>query len=111
MAAGLWGPVWAGHHVQFHVGNMAVVAVIQNLNAKDGRLGHLLRCLYFYVAFYCFNFSAAHIPGVQNTAADALSRGNSSRFHSLFPQVQECVIPPDLASLLLQQPPDWNSHT
>ena len=110
MAAGLWGPVWAGHHVQFHTDNMAVVAVIQNLNAKDTRLGHLLRCLYFYAAYYCFNFSAAHIPGIQNTAADALSRGDLSRFHSLFPQVREHTVPPELVSPLLQPAPDWNSH-
>ena len=37
-AAALWGPAWTGCHVQFHVDNMAVVAVIQK------RLSQLESC-------------------------------------------------------------------
>ena len=110
MAAGLWGPVWEGHHVQFHIDNMAVLVVIQNLNARDNHLGHLLHCLHSYATYYCFNLSAAHIPGIQNTAADALSHGDLFHFHSLFPQVWEHTVPPELLSPLLQPAADWSSH-
>ena len=34
--------------------------------AKDTRMIHLLRTLFFYVAIYKFHFSAEHIPGIRN---------------------------------------------
>ena len=37
-----------------------------------------------YAAFYQFSYSAHHLPGVSNVAADALSRGNMSLFFSFF---------------------------
>ena len=90
---------------------MAVVAIVNNLNARDRILGHLLRCLYFYAAHFQFVFSAMHIPGIQNIAADALSRGNLSLFRSLFPQAPEWVVPFPPVNPFLQQPPDWNPPT
>ena len=110
-AAACWGPIWSGHHVRFNVDNMAVVQVVHNLNAASPQLCQLLRCLHLYSAYYNFTFSAAHIPGTNNTAADALSRGNISLFHSLFPQVPQFLIPPALLDLFLMQTPDWNSAT
>ena len=89
LAAVLWGPTWAGCQVLFHVDNMAVVSVVQRLHARDPLLSHFLRCLFLYAAMFQFKFSATHIPGVNNTAADALSRGNFSLFHSIFPQVPQ----------------------
>ena len=111
LAAVLWGPLWRGQHILFHIDNMAVVQVVRNLNASDCCLGQLLRCLYFYAAHFQFSFSAAHIPGVQNTAADALSHGDLPHFYSLFPQVPRHTIPPTLVNLFLAQTPDWNSTT
>lgn len=108
LAAVMWGPTWKGRHVLFHVDNMAVVSVVQNLNARDPLLCHFLRCLYLYAAFFQFTFSATHIPGTNNTAADALSRGNFELFHSLVPQVLHQPIPHILNSLFLLQTPDWN---
>ena len=110
-AAACWGPIWSGHHVRFNVDNMAIVQVVRNLNATSPQLCQLLRCLHFYSAYYNFTFSAAHIPGINNTAADDLSCGNISLFHSLFPQVPQFLIPPVLLDLFLMQTPDWNSAT
>ena len=109
LAAAIWGHSWAGKHVKFHVDNIAVVAVVQKLNARDLLLCHLLRCLYFYAAYFRFRFSATHIPGAENTAADALSRANLSLFHSLFPQVLPATVPLQTLALFLNRPPDWNS--
>ena len=39
--------------------------------------------LYFYSAHFQFTFSATHIPGMQNIAADALSRHNLTLSHFL----------------------------
>ena len=55
----------------FHSGNMAVVAVLTSKTAKSPLLAHFLRCFSF---FYSFHFSAKHVPGILNTAADALPR-------------------------------------
>ena len=109
LAVVLWGPHWAGKHVLFHTDNLAMVQVVQALNAADPLLCSLLRCLYFYSAHYQFTFTAEHIPGVKNVAADALSRNNLPLFRSLFLQVPRHTIPHRLVELFLLQMPDWNS--
>ena len=109
LSAVMWGPFWKGQHVLFHIDNMAVVQVVEKLSAYDPRLCHMLRCLYFYSAHFQFTFSATHIPGVQNIAADALSRHNLTLFRTLYPQLQQHTVPPSLVNLYLGQPPDWNS--
>ena len=37
---------------------------------------HLLRCLWFFVAYFDITISATHLPGVTNVTADHLSRNN-----------------------------------
>ena len=111
LAAVVWGPQWAGRHFLFHTDNLAVVQVVRNLNAADPLLCNLLQCLHFYSAHYQFMFTAAHIPGVKNVAADALSCNNLHLFYSLFPQVPRHTIPHSLVELFLLQDPDWNSGT
>ena len=82
VVAALWGSSWAGHHVCFHSDNMAVVTILNKHTAKDHLLNNLLRCLFFYAAFYKFHYSATHIPGTLNAAADALSCNNVYTFFS-----------------------------
>ena len=108
LAAILWGSHWAGRHILFHTDNLAVVKVVRNLNAVDPLLCNLLRCMY-YSAHDHFMFTAAHIPGIKNVVADALSRNNLTLFHSLFPQVPRHTIPHSLVELFLLQIPDCNS--
>ena len=43
----------------------------------------LLRTLFFMSAHFKFTLRAKHIPGSQNSAADAISRGDASLFYSL----------------------------
>ena len=78
----VWGRGWCQHQVTFHSDNAAVVSVIQRRSAKDPLLLHLLRCLYFYAAYYQFSYCACHVPGVDNVTADALSRNNVTFFFS-----------------------------
>ena len=108
-AAALWGRLWAGAHVCFHVDNLAVVSILNKRSARDPLLSHLLRCLFFFSAFYKFHFSAEHIPGTSNTAADALSRDNIHLFSLLVPQVQQVTVPASVQELLLRESPDWTS--
>ena len=53
---------------------MAVVQVLTSLTSRDPAIMHLLRCLYYYLALHNIQLKAEHIPGVQNTIADSISR-------------------------------------
>ena len=110
LAAATWGCSWHHCSVFFHCDNAAVVFVIQRHSAKDPFLLHLLRCLYFYAARFQFGYSAHHLPGVSNVAADALSRDNMSLFLSLVPPGSPSVVSKEVLDLLLWQHPDWGSQ-
>ena len=110
-AAALWGPGWSGMHIRFHSDNAAVVAILNTRTAKTPLLMHLLRCFSFYCAHFGIHFSAAHVPGVSNTAADALSRNNLPLFLSLLPQTPRATLPPSLLELLITSRPDWGSQS
>ena len=53
---------------------MAVVSVLNSGTSKSPDVMHLLRLLTLEVCCHNFVFSAAHTPGRDNSAADALSR-------------------------------------
>ena len=111
IAAALWGPQWTGHRVLFRSDNLSVVAAVNSGSSRDHTLAHLLRCLFFYSAAWQFTVSAQHIPGVQNTAADALSRDKASALPLLVPQASPnpSPIPPTLQELLLADNACWTS--
>ncbi len=109
VAAALWGHNWAGQHVRFNSDNTAVVAVLNSRTAKSPLLAHLLRCFSFYGAYFRFHSSAEHVPGVLNTAADAISRNNLPAFLSLVPQAPCFYLTPALSRLLIEDRPDWGS--
>ena len=111
LVAATWGKSWAGKCVLFRSDNMAVVTVLQKNKAKDRVLLQLLRCLHFYAAVWQFSYTAEHIAGELNTAADALSRNKLSLFRSIT-QVDSppAAIPPAALVLAFHGPPDWTSH-
>ncbi len=105
VAAAVWGHQWSGTHVCFHSDNEAVVTLISKRYSK---LTLLLKCLFFYAAYY---YSAVHIPGRLNTAADALSRNNFTLFSSLLPQTPLVQVPLVSQDFLIQKIPDWGSSS
>lgn len=109
IAAALWGTSWQKKCVRFRSDNMAVVQVLRSRTSRDNIIMHLLRCLSFYAAFFQFNVVTDHIPGVQNIAADAISRDNIPLFLSLTPQCPQCSIPKAVTDLLVEQQPNWGS--
>jgi hypothetical protein len=110
LAALLWGRQWSGKHVCFHCDNEAVVTIIGKRHAKHPSLSQLLRCLFFYASIFHFRFSASHIPGMNNTVADAISRNKLSLLFSLIPQAHQVPVP--LAAVtFLMSPPDWGSRS
>ena len=66
----LWGTTLTNTSVVFHSDSIAVVHIINSITFKDPNLMKLMRRL--MVAYLTCNiqFSAEHIPGLHNTAAD-----------------------------------------
>ena len=82
LVAAKFGHQWAGKVVQFVIDNMAVVEVIKATYSKDLHMMHLIRLLVLFASKYNFWFTATHIPGKLNVAADALSRNNIPVFYA-----------------------------
>ena len=100
-AAAMWGRHWAGKPIRFHCSDDDTV----HEDSKDPTPATLL-LINFIVLFH---FSAQHVPGIMNTAADAISRNNLPLFFSLVPKTPRSTIPPSLHELLISHRPDWGS--
>lgn len=109
----VWGSRWAGKTVQCLCDNAAVVSIINSGTAKCELVMHLMRCLFFFLAHHNVILVGEHIPGVDNGAADALSRDRLSSFMSQVPQANKTParIHPDLTQALLTSRPDWTSRS
>ena len=85
MACETWGEQWSGKRLLFHCDNEAVVHVWKSGRSRCPDLMDLVRALFYVAAHNNFNVLIRHIPGVDNSIADALSRLQMSRFRSLAP--------------------------
>ena len=99
--------------VTAHCDNEGAVAVVNSGYSRVPRIMHLLRCLFFIRAYFEISLVAVHVPGVQNTWADAISRDNIEYFLSQVPgaTMEQRKVPDQLVHLLVDQQPDWTSPT
>ena len=106
IAAHLWGSLWTRNHVLFRSDNEAVVAILTTRTSKVPALMHLLRDLLLSAARWGFTFTAAHVPGVENKIADAVSRFRWQEFRQLAPEAHSspCPIPQLLLDSLTPPP-------
>ncbi len=111
MGAAIWGRHWEGKMIRCRCDNAATVAIVNSGRSKVVRAMHLMRSLFFFLASYDITLYAEHIRGVDNGAADALSRDNCSEFFMQVPRARQepSVIPPAMSQVLLVQQPDWTS--
>ena len=112
IAGFIWGKQWAASIVQFITDNEAVATILNKLYCRDTGLMSLLRCLVFCAAKYNFWFTGVHIPGTENTLADALSRNKVVLFRSQAPVIMRQLpdaIAPGIVHLLSLPNPDWLS--
>ena len=109
----LWGDRWVGRTVKCRCDNAAVVAVINSGRSKCDRVMHLMRCLFFFLAHFNVVLVGEHIPGVDNGAADALSRNRLPSFRLQVPHASEAQspVPPRLFQALVVNQPDWTSRS
>ena len=103
IAMALWGPQIASSKVCSLCDNMAVVYTINKKSARDPKMSRLMRLLCLLCAMYDITLVAHHLPGSQNTSADALSRNQLNTFFSINPQASRvpAIIPRELQELTL----------
>ena len=109
----VWGRAMSGRTVKCRTDNAAVVSIVNTGKSKDELAMHLVHCLCFFTAHFQLVVVAEHIPGVENGAADSLSRDRLSHFRL---QVQSAaskatVIPSELTDMLVVSRPDWTSRS
>ena len=93
-AAAAFGHQWRGKKILFRCDCMPVVQAIQKRSSRNPSSMHLLRHLSLTAARYQFDFRCEHIPGVENVAADLLSRyGDCPQFRALFPHASNDMTP------------------
>jgi len=88
------------------------VSAINKGSSKDKTGLHLLRCLWFFEALFQIKITATHIPGVDNVAADLLSRNLLTQLWAAYPQAAQfpTYVPIPLLELLSPMELDWTSH-
>lgn len=111
LACAIWGVRWKGSAVTVHCDNLGVVQLVNSGYSRVPQIMHLLRCLFFTRAYFELELWAVHIPGKENTLADAILRNDLLYFFSQVPGATNSreVVPPTLLSLLTEQQPDWTS--
>ena len=107
----VWGPDLSRKSVCFQCDNSSVVAALSKGSAKEQTVMHLLRCLWFFVAYYDIHLVATHISGVANLTADSLSRSQMQLFFTLNPQASPdpTPLPPPLLQIITPSGADWTS--
>ena len=111
LACSVWGNQWWGQTVHVYCDNEAAVAVLNSGYSQDLQIMHLLRCLFFIKAHFQMEVKVSHIPGAENTQADAISRDLLPVFFSQVPTASPspAVVSAPLLALLVERQLDWTS--
>ena len=86
IAAATWAPLWKGKKIRFVTDCVPVAqSVNKRISASSSRNQELIRSLSLIAAKAEFDFDCKWIAGVENRAADFLSRGDLSAFFAEVP--------------------------
>ena len=90
-----WGSLLAGRRVLLECDNESVVHCMNNGTSKCVNVMSLMRKLFFVAAKFNFDIRLTHVAGIDNVAADLLSRLKVKEFLVEFPgsDVIGCVVP------------------
>jgi len=108
LSCSIWGKQ---KKVQFFCDNLGLIDSIWKGTSKYVIVMHLLRCLWFFTTQYNIHITVTHLPGVQNTDADLLSRNKLQQFFILHPTASHLPtpIPLCLAQIVSPRQLDWIS--
>lgn len=87
LAFELWGEDLANKCISLHSDNMAVVCILNKQTSKDKQVMSLVRHFVLSCMRHNILTKAVHIPGIQNTLPDLLSRLQVEKFHQLAPEM------------------------
>ncbi|MCP3662520.1 MAG: hypothetical protein GY696_08510 [Gammaproteobacteria bacterium] len=104
-AVATWGHLWRGRKIKFLTDSWTVYQCIGLRRARTPAMAALFRTLYWYSAKYDCFIGAAHIKGIENGAADAVSRADLQRYFSICPsaELSPSPIPSVLNSAFLSE--------
>eukprot|EP00741_Cyanophora_paradoxa_P007929 tig00000133_g7669.t1 len=94
IAAATWGPSWQQQRIIFETDCKPVFHALSGGRISQPALAPLLRSLYRLSALHHFEFRAVHVPGLENTLADPLSRLQISVFKERLPSADSSPTPP-----------------
>jgi hypothetical protein len=94
-ACACWGELLSGRRVLLECDNSSVVFCVNQGTSKSPPVMDLIRNLFFIAARFSFDLRLVHVAGVDNVAADLLSRLRVAEFAEGFPDsdVIGAVIP------------------
>lgn len=99
-----WARHFSSKKIQFYTDNIALVSIINTQSSRSKRIMSLLRELVLMLMQFNITFKAKHIPGIDNSVSDAISRKQWERFHRLAPLAKKDPekIPLEFRRLILQ---------
>ena len=89
LAVHIWGSLMADKRIIFFSDNVAVVDIVNKQTSRHKDIMVLLRDLVLSCLRHNILFLARHIPGLQNSSADYLSRSQVVNFKDIFPEAGE----------------------
>ena len=109
LAVAAWGHSWRGHQLCCKCDNQAVVCMLASRYSRSSPIMHLLRCLFFFEAYFDIIITASHSD---NLLADDLSRNRLYSFFAQAPHMhrQPSPLPLMATDLLLDTDMDWSSR-
>ena len=97
-----WGQTWHDRQVLFFTDNLSITQVWLTGSSRDRNIMCLVRFLFLFSARLNLNILMQHVPGLSNSAADALSHLQVGRFCQLVPHahLQQSQIAPVIWHIL-----------
>ena len=89
IACFIWAKPLAGKRILFHCDNASVVDIWSTHSSKCPHLANLLRKMFFIATINEFKVNVTHIPGIDNSIADCLSRLQVTKFRQLAPHADQ----------------------
>ena len=83
----LWGKQWQGKTILARSDNAAVVAIVKSGSSKDNMAMELVQPIFCLGIEFDIMLTIEHVPGIDNKAADALSRQSFLRKGIFNPEV------------------------